>query len=45
VVEVNRHAVHSTQEFQQAMSQADNGSTLLLVNRGKQVLYIAVEGK
>ena len=45
VVEVNRHAVHNTQEFQQAMSHANNGSTLLLVNRGKQVLYIAVEGK
>lgn len=45
VVEVNRHAVHNTQEFQQAMSRANNGSTLLLVNRGKQVLYIAVDGK
>jgi hypothetical protein len=37
--------VHNTQEFQQAMSQAKSGSTLLLVNRGKQVLYVAVEGK
>jgi serine protease Do len=45
VVEVNRHAVHNTQEFQKAMSQANGGSTLLLVNRGKQVLYMAVEGK
>jgi serine protease Do len=45
VVEVNRHAVHNSQEFQQAMSKANDGSALLLVNRGKQVLYIAVEGK
>ena len=45
VMEVNRRAVHSTQEFQQAMSHASDGSTLLLVNRDKQVLYIAVEGK
>jgi serine protease Do len=45
VVEVNRHAVHNAQEFQQAMSQANGGSTLLLVNRGKNVLYMAVEGK
>ena len=45
VIEVNRHAVHNTQEFQQAMSHATSGSTLLLVNRGKQVLYMAVEGK
>jgi serine protease Do len=44
VVEVNRHAVHNTQEFQQAMSHS-NGSNLLLVHRGNQVLYIAVEGK
>jgi serine protease Do len=45
VVEVNRHAVHNAREFQQAMSQANGGSTLLLVNRGKNVLYMAVEGK
>ncbi len=45
IVEVNRRAVHTSQEFEQAMSHANNGSTLLLVNRGKQVLYIAVEGK
>lgn len=45
VTEVNRHAVRNTQEFQQAMSHATSGSTLLLVNRGKQVLYMAVEGK
>jgi serine protease Do len=45
IVEVNRHAVHNSQEFQQAMSKANDGSALLLVNRGKQVLYIAVEGK
>ena len=45
VMEVNRHAVHSAQEFLQAMSHATDGSALLLVNRGKQALYIAVEGK
>ena len=45
IVEVNRRAVHTSQEFEQAMSHANNGSTLLLVNRGKQVLYIAVEEK
>jgi serine protease Do len=45
VVEVNRHAVRNAQEFQKAMSQANGGSTLLLVNRGKNVLYMAVEGK
>ena len=45
VVEVNRQAVHNTQEFQQAMSQVKSGSTLLLVNRGKQVLYMAVVGQ
>jgi hypothetical protein len=37
--------VHNAREFQQAMSQANGGSTLLLVNRGKNVLYMAVEGK
>jgi serine protease Do len=45
VVEVNRHAVHNTQEFQQAMSRSNGGSTLLLVHRGTGSLYIAVDGK
>jgi serine protease Do len=45
VVEVNRHAVHNTQEFQQAMSRSNGASTLLLVHRGKGSLYIAVDGK
>ncbi len=45
IVEVNRRAVHTSQEFEQAMSHANNGSNLLLVHRGNQVLYIAVEGK
>jgi serine protease Do len=45
VVEVNRHAVHNSQEFQQAMSRSNSGSTLLLVHRGTGSLYIAVDGK
>jgi serine protease Do len=43
IVEVNRHPVHSIQEYQHALAQDGKDSALLLVSRQGSMLYIAIQ--
>jgi serine protease Do len=43
IQELNRKPIGDVNEFQQAMSQAGNGQVLLLINRGGNTVFIAVE--
>ena len=45
ILEVNRHEVGNVAGFDRAMRNASSGSTLLLVKRGENTFYIAVQGK
>jgi len=45
ILEVNRKDVQSATDFDQAMRNAGNGTTLLLVKRGENTIYLAVQGK
>jgi serine protease Do len=43
ILEVNRVAVSSTADFDKVMHNVSNGATLLLVKRGDNTFYIAVQ--
>ncbi len=43
ILEVNRAAVSGTADFERAMHSVSNGATLLLVKRGDNTFYIAVQ--
>ena len=43
IEEVNRHPVRDTASFQRAMRSLGNGAALLLVNRGGNTSYLAIE--
>ncbi len=45
ILEVNRHEVGGVAAFDRAMRNANSGTTLLLVKRGENTFYIAVQGK
>ncbi len=45
ILEVNRAAVSGTADFDRAMHSVSNGATLLLVKRGDNTFYIAVQAK
>jgi serine protease Do len=44
ITQVNRQAVHNTNDFDRLV-KGSNGNTLLLVNRGGRTMFIAIEGK
>jgi serine protease Do len=44
ITQVNRQAVHSTNDFDRLVRDS-KGNTLLLVNRGGRTMFIAIEGK
>ena len=43
ILEVNRKDVQSVTDFDRALRNASKGSTLLLVKRGENTLYLAVQ--
>ena len=43
ILEVNRAAVSSVADFDKAMRNVSNGATLLLVKRGENTFYVAVQ--
>jgi S1-C subfamily serine protease len=45
IIEVNRAGVSSVADFDRALRNVSNGATLLLVKRGDNTFYIAVQGK
>ena len=45
ILEVNRASVSSVADFDRAMRNVSNGATLLLVKRGDNTFYIAVQAK
>jgi serine protease Do len=45
IEEVNHQAVHNVQEFNRALAHGGKNSALLLVARGNQMLYIAIESQ
>ncbi|MEO8050485.1 MAG: DegQ family serine endoprotease [Acidobacteriota bacterium] len=45
ILEVNRASVSSTADFNRAMHNVSNGATLLLVKRGDNTFYIALQAK
>jgi serine protease Do/serine protease DegQ len=45
ILEVNRASVSSVADFDRAMRNVAKGATLLLVKRGENTFYIAVEAR
>ncbi len=45
ILEVNRTSVSGTADFDRAMHSVSNGATLLLVKRGDNTFYVAVQAK
>ncbi|MGH9591778.1 MAG: PDZ domain-containing protein, partial [Bryobacteraceae bacterium] len=45
IEEVNRHSVHTTEQYSQEMSRANKDSVLLLVNRGGTTSYLVVQAQ
>ncbi|HUK29608.1 MAG TPA: DegQ family serine endoprotease [Candidatus Acidoferrum sp.] len=45
IEEVNRHAVNSVQDYQQALAHGKSDSALLLVNRNGETTYFAVQSE
>ena len=43
ILEVNRASVSSVADFDKAMRNVSNGATLLLVKRGENTFYVAVQ--